>query len=209
MSTDDGVARLEEVQQALAAYRGVASNPSDDQLLELRRSARAAIDRLDDHPRFDEAHATLDEVGQYIRRNRPHLCFLAEAGTDFAQECPIALGHIRMGFSVGMEIEESYCSICGLDLWQCPHVPGEIYNGEPVVRVISRAKLFEVSIVDRPDFADARITSWAIARSEVENVFGGPLPANMRPVCDRCMQPCPGVESRPDDASLGLGATNA
>ena len=155
--------------------------------------SRAAIDRLDDEPEFDEAHATLDEVGQHVRRSRPHLCFLTEEGRDFTQDCPVALGHIRLGFSVGIEIEESHCSICERDLWQCAHIPGEIYNGDPVVRVITRAKLFEVSLVSRPDFADARITSRPVARFDVENLLGGPLPANARPLCDRCLTPCPGI----------------
>lgn len=193
MRTDDGVSRLREVQQLLAGYRANPTNVSDDDLLALRRNARAAIDRLDDEPEFDEAHATLDEVGRHIRRTQPHLCLVAEDGDDFVQECPVALGHIRLGFSVGIEIEESHCSICEGDLWECPHVPGEMYDGLPVVRVVTRAKLFEVSIVDRPDFPDARITSRPVSRANVEVAFGGPLPANALPVCDRCLAPCPGI----------------
>lgn len=193
MSTDDGRTRLAEVRRKIDAYRAHPADFSDGDLLSLRRDARAAIDRLDDEPEFGVAHATLDEVGRHVRRDRPQLCVLTEDGDNFAQECPVALGHIRLGFSIGAEIEESHCSICERDLWECPHIPGQVYDGQPVTRIITKARLFEVSLVDRPDFPDARITSQSIVRAEVEDAFGGPLPANVRPVCDRCLTPCPGI----------------
>lgn len=193
MRPDDGARRLSEVKLLLAAYLAEPASVSDEDLLVLRREARAAIDRLDDDPLFDEAHETLDEVGHYIRQTRPHLCLLSEDGTDFKQECPVALGHIRLGFSVGIEIEESRCSICGIDPWQCPHIPGEVYDGQPVGRVITKAKPFEVSLVARPDFPDARITSRPVSRASVEAAFGGALPSDAVPVCDRCITPCSGI----------------
>lgn len=193
MRADDGPSRLAEVQRRLAAFRAHPTDVSDDDLLALRRDARAAIDRLDDEPEFDDAHVSLDEIGRLVRSTRPHLCVLTEDGDDFSQECPVALGHIRLGFSIGAEIEESHCSICEGDPWGCPHIPGQVYDGQSTRRIITKAKLFEVSLVDRPDFPDARITSRPVARADVEGAFGGPLPANARPVCDRCLTPCPGI----------------
>ncbi|MET3567970.1 hypothetical protein ABIC47_003484 [Leifsonia sp. 563] len=194
---DDGASRLAGVQRLLAEYRIDPNSASDDDLVALRRSARAAIDRLDDEPEFDVAHRTLDEVGQHIRHTRPELCFFTENGDDYTQDCPVALGHIRLGLSVAVEIEESHCSICEGDLWECPHIPGELYDGKPAVRVITKAKFFEVSVVERPDFPDARITSRPVARADVEAAFGGPLPADARPICDRCLTACPGIRESP------------
>lgn len=193
VSVDDGAIRLTAVQRTLALYLADPSEVSDEELEVLRRDARAAIDRLDDEPEFDDAHNTLDEVGLLVRRARPRLCLLAESGNDFTQNCPIALGHIRLGFSVGLEIEESHCSICQGDPWTCPHVPGELYEGESMVRVITKAKMFEVSVVNRPDFPDARLLSQPFARAEVEAAVGGLLPPAARPVCDRCLTSCPGI----------------
>lgn len=192
MIGDDGVHRLEEVRRRLATYAADPDRVSDEDLEHLRRDARAAIDRLDDAPEFALAHSVLDEVGALVRRVRPHLCLLAARGDNFAQECPVDLGHIRLGLSVGFEIEESHCSICLGDLWECPHLPGETYDGQPVVRVITKANLIETSIVDRPDFPDARFTDRPISRVAVEQVFGA-LPDGARPVCGRCLNECGGV----------------
>lgn len=189
----EGASCLAEAQRLLARCRIDPADVSDADYVALRRAARAAIDRLDDEPEFDEAHETLDEVGSLVRENRPRLCFLQSKDDDFVQTCPVALGHVRLGFSVGMEIEESHCSICKRDLWECPHVPGQTYDGHPVSRVITKAKLFEVSVVSRPDFADARITERLVSRADVEAMFGGPLPDNAQPVCDRCLTPCLGI----------------
>lgn len=193
LGSSDGTDYLIEVQELLSKYEVDPAAVSDEKLAALRHKARAAIDRLDDEPEFDEAHATLDKVGQLIRNERSGLCFLRENGDDFVQECPVALGHIRLGFSVGAEILESHCSICEGGPWECPHIPGDSYAGSVAVRVITRANLFEVSLVSRPDFPDARITSRPVSRAEVETAWGRTLPAGAIPVCDRCLHPCPGV----------------
>ena len=193
MSANDGALRLAEVRRVLEAYQSDPSDAVDDDLRALRQSARAAIDRLDDEPEFDEAHETLDEVGEFVRRVRPDLCLLAPDGDGFLQECPVDLGHLRVGFSVGAEILESQCSICDQDPWECPHIPGESYGGQQAARIITRADFFEVSVVERPDFPDARIMGRPISRAEAEEALGAPLPPDARPICDRCLTPCPGI----------------
>ncbi len=79
------------------------------------------------------------------------------------------------------------------DLWECAHVPGQVYDGQSVTRVITKARLFDVSLVDRPDFPDARIMSQPVSRVDMETRLGSSLPVNARPVCGRCMAPCPGI----------------
>jgi len=197
MPTDSGVSRLIEVQRLLAEYRADPNLATNADLIALRRGARAAIDRLDDQPEFDEAHDTLDQVGQHIRQARPELCLFTEAGDDYTQDCPVALGHIRLGLSVGLEIQESHCSICEGDVWECPHIPGKSYDGQSAARVVTKAKIFEASVVSRPDFPDARFMSQPVSRARVEAALGGPLPANTKPLCDRCLTPCSGISDSP------------
>lgn len=191
--TDDGRTRLAEVRRVLEVYQGEPRVVSDEDLRSLRRSARGAIDRLDDEPEFHRAHETLDAVGKFVRRVRPHLCILTADGEGYLQECPVDLGHLRVGFSVGVEILESHCSICEQDPWECPHIPGESYGGQQATRVVTRANFFEVSLVKRPDFPDARIMGRPISRAEVEETLGAPMPAGAQPICDRCLVPCAGI----------------
>jgi hypothetical protein len=197
MPTDDGAIRLLAVRGQLAEYGDAPQMVTDNQFVALRQAARAAIDRLDDEPEFDDAHETLDAVGRFVRQQRPGLCLFARDGDNFVQECPVALGHVRLGLSVAMEIEESHCSICEQDLWTCPHIPGQLYDGQSVVRVITRARVLEVSVVERPDFADARFMSRPVSRAGIEEALGGPLPVNARPICDRCLEQCSGVDTSP------------
>ena len=89
MRVSDGSDRLVEVERLLAAFRRDPDMASDNDLIGLRRDARAAIDRLDDEPEFNEAHLTLDEVGRHVRTTRPHLCFLARDGDGFTQTCRV------------------------------------------------------------------------------------------------------------------------
>jgi len=99
--------------------------------------------------------------------------------------------------SVGVEVEESECSICGEDPWTCPHVPGQTYDGKRMVPVITKANFFEVSVVSRPDFNDARFMSQGLPRAEVEAAIGRPLLPGDRPICNRCTTPCPGLIDNP------------
>lgn len=192
-STESGIARLAESRRLLALYKAAPDSVGDDDLRRLRQKAREALDRLDDHPEFERAHASLDEVGLFVRQLRPLLCLLKVNGNDYAQDCPVDLGHIRLGLSVGVEIEESHCSICLMDMWECPHVPGELYDGVLASRIITKAKFFEVSVVERPDFPDARFTNYPVSRVEVEALLEEAVPVGARPLCGRCLAACPGV----------------
>lgn len=56
-------------------------------------------------------------------------------------------------FSIGASIHEQVCSICEQVVslrTPCGHQVGEIYSGEMCARVITRADLREVALVDRP-----------------------------------------------------------
>ena len=193
MKSDDGRRLLVNVEADLSRFGRRISAASDEQLMELRRRARAAIDRLDDEPELERAHQALDRAGKLVRENRPRLCLFTPDGDDFQQTCPVALGHIRLGMSIGAEIEESECSICGRDSWDCAHVPGRVYGEEVATRIITKAKILHVAVVQRPDFPDARFMSEPVSRDRVESVLGMPLAAGEEPVCDRCLSPCPGL----------------
>lgn len=197
MTNDDGLQRLLKAQQLLRYHRTDPTAASDDDLRSLRSDARAAIDRLDDDPAFELAHETLDDVGEHVRLNRPHLCDLERNDDGFVRNCPVDLGHIRLGLSVGLEIKESHCSVCEQDLWKCPHIPGTLYNGQPAVRVITKARFFEVSVVKRPDFPDARFMSTSYSQKKVEALLGRSVPDNARLTCDRCLAKCPGIREYP------------
>lgn len=61
--------------------------------------------------------------------------------------------------SVGMVIHKSECSICGLDLEDCDHVPGRLYLGDLCYQIVKDAKLVEVSHVDDPASKHHRVTA--------------------------------------------------
>jgi hypothetical protein len=197
VSGSDGARELDAVRETLHRYRTDPDSATDDDLRRLRVRARHAIDSLDDEPEFDLAHETLDEVGRYVRTTRPELCIFTEDGTDFVRDCPVDLGHIRLGMSVGVEVEESVCSVCGKDPWTCAHVPGQTYDGMRMTPVITKANFFEVSVVSRPDFSGARFMSQGLPRAVVEATLGRQLLPNDRPICTRCTSPCPGLIDSP------------
>ena len=58
-----------------------------------------------------------------------------------------------MGISPAYVIEEMCCSICNMKVTlrsRCGHKVGEIYDGEMCSRIILKAKMLHVSIVDSP-----------------------------------------------------------
>ena len=163
---------------------------------------RSALDWLEDTDHFDEAHKALDAAGRQVRTTFG-CCLTFYPGRGYMQECPVALAHNRVGFSVGFIIEESECSICREEPEDCDHITGQTYDGVVCVRVVKKADLFEVSLVDRPREPDARISSLQVPTADLEHT----LPAGFygKPVsCDRCLHGCTGItEFRPDDADSG------
>ena len=61
-------------------------------------------------------------------------------------------------FSAGFVVQKVSCSICGQELSlreSCGHIVGEIYGGELCGRVVEKADLLEVSLVESPRFKSA------------------------------------------------------
>lgn len=98
-----------------------------------------------------------------------------------------------MGMSIGAIVEESECSVCGLDPEDCTHISGRYYEGEECVRVIKRFSLDHVAFVEQPDFPDARVMSSPVDMEYIRSVLGDKFTPGMDVFCDRCLSPCHGV----------------
>lgn len=165
------------------------------------------------------AHQRLDAAGREVRKTFG--CSLTRRGADFVQDCPVALAHNRVGFSIGAVAGKRTCSLCGLEASDCEHrknlaymVPGgseelgwcrvcltegacdhlsdRLYRAS-VVHFLSELELEEVSLVSTPAHPEARIQAMNISRAEVEAKLGRHLPAGARVSCDRCLLTCPGL----------------
>lgn len=178
---------------------------------------RSALDWAEDTPWQDDAHRRMDEAGGWVRRTFG--CHLSREGDEYWQECPVALGHNRIGLSVGGYGVRT-CSLCGGDLSECEHRPGTVYRvpggsqelgwcrvcrkegdceHDPtktyeasVVSIITEFHLDEVSLVSRPAFADARILRVPVDISELQDRFPGFI-GGMEIACNRCLEPCSGL----------------
>lgn len=152
---------------------------------------RSAMDWLEDTDDFEVAHIELDVAGRIVCSEFG--CHLGQDGSEYWQECPVALAHNRVGMSVGVIVGAVECSICGRDPEECSHVTGRVYDGERCTQVITRADLTEVSLVRRPAFPDARIGRIGIATDELRAQLGPLWQPGMRVRCTRCLEPCEGV----------------
>jgi len=73
----------------------------------------------------------------------------------------------QLFFSIGAIVRESTCSICDSPYGECDHIKGRAYAGKICSRIISKAEVREVSIVDDPANKRCRvleITEGGIAR---------------------------------------------
>ncbi|WP_419927268.1 hypothetical protein [Candidatus Poriferisocius sp.] len=203
----EGLRKLEEGSQAVAraiqlndgvSLPGVPEAKAREGLVVLR----SALDWLEDTAHFDEAHKVLDDAGHQVRTTFGcNYAFYPDKG--YLQECPVALAHLRVGFSVGCIVRESECSVCHEDPEDCDHISGQAYDGEVCIRIVKKADLFEVSMVDRPSQPDARITSLPVPQADLEQAIltgGYGSPAS----CDRCLYSCTGMtEFNLDGAESG------
>lgn len=76
------------------------------------------------------------------------LDYMAEKVPQFQSLFPY-----RLFFSPAYLVEESHCSICGSSLGLnsgCDHQVGEVYWGKDCTRVVTSAKLLEISAVENP-----------------------------------------------------------
>ena len=142
------------------------------------------MDWLEDTERFEEAHELLDQVGTFVRRAIPEACAVLFEGGTYYNVCPIALGHIRIGMSPGYVVHKAECSICHKNPWDCEHITGRDYDGEPCYRIITEAEFFEISFVDRPSQPDARIQKMSVDTADIREMLGDRFEVGMEVVCD-------------------------
>ena len=219
---DDGREALAEARRLMFTARAAPVTEGEAYARQALHRFRAAMDRLEDTPEFEVAHAELDVAGRFCRENWPKGCELVPVGRDFSQECPAWHAHTRVGFSPAM-LANAICSVCGVDVTTCPHLPGEplsdvvaalvgdgwcsidghtectehelgrTYDARVAILITHVHSIEEVSIVGRPAQPDARIMKVTMPRSDFDGLMGGPLPDGVIPVCDRCLNECPGV----------------
>lgn len=171
-----------------------------DAINEALRTLRSAMNWLEDSDLFEVAHQRLDSAGSFRREHFLNLCRLAYDENGYAQQCPVALAHNRVGLSIGYVVRAAECSICGLDPDDCEHIVGRRYYDETCHRVVRDLDLLEVSLVGRPTQPDARIESIGVSEYEVRERLGQKFRRGMPVTCDRCLSPCDGV-SRPFEGS--------
>lgn len=160
------------------------------------RTLRSSMNWLEDTDQFEVAHQLLDQAGAFRRTHFPEQCQLTIRTQGYAQTCPVALAHNRVGLSPALIVRSAECSICRLDPEDCAHVTGRTYGGEICHRIITRADLIEVSLVGRPAQPDARFELVSVDNAYLRKQLGPRFHLGDPVLCDRCMTPCDGV-SRP------------
>lgn len=201
--TTKGRNLLAEGSRALgfAARVAVTSGPTAEAAEAIEsavRTLRAAMNWLEDTDQFEVAHQRLDAAGALRREYFADQCLLHYDDNGYAQKCPVALAHNRVGMSIGYVVRAAECSVCGIDPEDCAHVAGREYEGELCYRIIKEVDLLEVSLVERPEQPDARIESISVSNSEIRERLGSAFKHGMPVSCDRCLTSCTGV-SRPFD----------
>ena len=153
---------------------------------------RSAVDWLEDTEHFARAHEALDWAGGTVRKTFGcRLEFHPDRG--YAQTCPVALAHSRVGMSTAIIIRESECSICRQDPEDCEHISGRIYDDKRCHRIITRADIDHIALVSRPNHLDARITHMSVDLDEIRAEVGPGFFYGTPVSCDACLKPCPGM----------------
>ncbi len=222
---EDGLTRLTQARSGAFSARTALAADDDSAERHARRALvqyRAAMDRLEDLPEFEVAHEEMDILGRLCRETWPDGCRFQPIGNDFAQDCPVAHAHTRIGLSPAT-LGNAICSVCGVDVTTCPHRPGETvkavvaarvgngwcniggvtdcsvhevgltYDAEVRIVVTHIHKIEGISLVPRPAQPDARIQRVTIPRADFERALGHPLPTGVAPRCDRCLSECGGL----------------
>ena len=193
--------------------RGGAESAARDALLSCAR----ALDWAEDSDREEETHRRLDLLEFYVRTTFG--CRLGRHGTTYSVTCPVHIGHRRIGLSIGGRAQR-VCSLCGIDVSECAHLPGRAYivNGGPSelgwcrvccqekcdhkstneyrvapVAIVQHVDLEEVSIVSKPAQPEARFSSMPIATSELVAALGPSFVPGQDVSCDRCLTKCNGL----------------
>lgn len=183
------------------------------------------LDWVEDSERERDAHERMDRAGCWVRTSFG--CDTEFKDGTYWITCPVRIAHTRMGFSIGGTARR-VCSICGLDLSECPHdlhksylVPGgrgdlewcrvcifdEQCRHSPtqqyrvqVVSIIREMDLEEVSIVGKPANPEARILRKSIDTKDLIEALGPDFEVGMPVSCDLCIGECGGLLRPFDEA---------
>lgn len=186
---------LAEGRTAIATAMGI-DPPSTEQERILRqavttvRSAMNWAEAADDTATFDAAHQLLDTTGRYLRETFG--CTLAREGTEYYQECPVALAHNRMGMSPTI-VFRLECSVCKGNPYTCDHIEGDEYGGQVCSYHRKLDRITEVSLVGNPRFPDNRFLKVSVDRSDLRAGLGDAFVPGVEVNCDRCLTPCTGI----------------
>lgn len=161
-------------------------------LRDMARRLRAVMDHTEQGAKFDKAHGILDAIGVILRKDFADQCVLEYSNGQYLRTCPVDLAHIRAGLSPGFIIRSAECSICQKDPRFCPHIRGEVYNGETCIRIIKEADLLEVSLVDIPAQPEARIQSVGVPTASL-GLTSEHLKKPPNITCDKCIKGCRGL----------------
>ncbi|WP_299928889.1 hypothetical protein [uncultured Nocardioides sp.] len=221
--------RLDEADELAAlAQRMLAQHPpevpsvnADAEAIAVRALGRyrSALDWAEDTDREHEVHERLDAAGK--RKRHAFGCKIEYEDNTYYETCPVSLGHVRVGLSVGGTATR-LCSLCGEDISACEHdpthtylVPGGsavrdycricvesdckkhkshlLYEATPVA-IVTQLSVDEVSIVARPAQPDARIYRQSIDMKELERELGADFRPGMTLHCNKCLSECGGLK---------------
>lgn len=209
------------LQDAREAVERQADAPSVDQAEKDARAALAlfarSLDWAEDSDEEEKAHQLMDQAGTWVRETFG--CQLTRSGTRYSQTCPVALAHNRIGMSIGGTAKR-LCSLCGEDLSECEHIPGTSYlvpggisslgwcrvclqedcehtpdqtHRVPVIGIIKKMDLVEISLVPKPAQPEARIMEMSIPVSELMEALGDEFVPGSEVSCDACLLECNGL----------------
>jgi len=94
-------------------------------------------------------------------------CPLIESETAFHTRCPIAIKELvgKWYVSPTFEYDALACTVCGKDILECPHLPGEEVEGTTVRYQRKNLRISSVSLVDIPEDPRCRIEWLSLPKS--------------------------------------------
>lgn len=207
----------------VAWQRALYSNLPQREAEAVARSALAdfasALNWAEDSVLEGSVHARMDQAGRWVRE--AFGCTLRRDGNVYSRTCPVDLAHNRIGLSIG-GFSRKLCSICGDDFSECEHKPGveyrvqgggveplgwcrvcgkregcehfadETYRARLIVIVVEM-DLDEISLVAKPAYPDARLTSISYSVRELKDALGNDFEPGVEVDCNRCLRPCRGL----------------
>lgn len=191
----------EQLAVRLQAQARHAEQTGEDAQVEdsLRRALEALVDaflldRRGHADCFGEAH----QLGRELLRRFGCNLIRDERGT-WGRSCGVLALHSRIGLSFA-GLTRGRCSICNEPDLNCSHVPGQVYDDLPCVRIVEHVEVSEVSVVEFPD--DPRCYRLFLRKTDEDiKRARGALPASAMPTCTHCSK-CPAAEEGPTPEDL-------